>query len=454
MEKISITLDDSPASENSTSFEAEIAEAQKDLFSGDGIEELGEDEDSDSNPLPDINQISHLFEKGGVGLSSSEWIQVYYSLEKLCKDVNPASCRFFGKILGLEKNYYVAEITYRDEEEYEEEENEDEGDVTNDPEEAFDEEEEDDPLPKSNWKPKKKVPKEVPGQAGANKFIYFVCNELGGEWVKLPHCTPEEIVASRSIKKYFTGNLDSEIDSFPVFPGTEKNLLRAQIARITAGTVISPFGFFSFDGDEEEDYDEEENGPRTEALENPEFEGHPVSELVDDRMRTWVHSRLHISKRGRCVWWNPRGDEEEEEEEEDYDEERIQQPVVIPELGPDLLTSLSDDIEINGLQPWSTRLASTLGHSSHSVAVVKSNLWPGAVAVSDGKFFENIYIGWGVKFGFVGSYSPQKVDDFCQEFEPEEAEIDDPTVEEETAFKESQMIGEGEEEEEEEEYDD
>merc|ERR1712178_258482 len=148
IEKISITLDDSPTSENSTSFEAEIAEAQKDLFSGDGIEELGEEEDSGSNPLPDISQISHLFEKGGVGLSSSEWVQVYYSLEKLCKDVNPASCRFFGKILGLQKNYYVAEIQYRDEEEYEEEE-------------------EENPLPKSQWKPEKKVPKEVPGQAGA-----------------------------------------------------------------------------------------------------------------------------------------------------------------------------------------------------------------------------------------------------------------------------------------------
>ena len=58
------------------------------------------------------------------------------------------------------------------------------------------------------------------------------------------------------------------------------------------------------------------------------------------------------------------------------------------------------------------------------------------------------------RFSYNYWTSGQKVDDFCQEFEPEEAEIDDPTVEEETAFKESQMIGEGEEEEEEEEYDD
>jgi len=458
VDKVCLTLDlesNNSTETSSTSYESEIAELQKELFSGSGIEELGEDDEGEANPLPDVQQLSYLFEKGGVGLGDSEWVQVYFSLEKLCKDVNPQSCRFFGKILGLQNNYYVAEIQYRDEEEYEEEEEENEDNEDEIAEEEEEGEDNEDALPKSSYKAPKPVPKETPGQQGANKYIYFVCTELGGDWVKLPHCTPSEIQASRGIKKYFTGDLDAEVDSFPVFPGKEINLLRAQIGRIAAGTVIAPFGFFSFDGEEEEeDYDEAENGPRYEALENPEFEGHPVTDLVDDRLRTWVHSRLHIAKQGRCIWFNPKGDneDEEEEEEEEEDNERAESPV-IPETGPELLTSLADDVEVMGLQPWSTRLASSATHENHNVAVVKSNLWPGATAVSDGKFFENIYIGWGVKFGFANSFSPVIVDEFCKEFVPEEIEIDDPTVEEETAFKENEMVGEGEEEEEED-YDD
>ena len=48
--------------------------------------------------------------------------------------------------------------------------------------------------------------------------------------------------------------------TFPPFPGPgkEMNYLRAQIARITATTQISPNGYFASPEDEEED--EEEGG--------------------------------------------------------------------------------------------------------------------------------------------------------------------------------------------------
>lgn len=45
--------------------------------------------------------------------------------------------------------------------------------------------------------------------------------------------------------------------TYPPFPGNEANYLRAQIARISAGTHISPLGFYQFDEEEEE---EEEGG--------------------------------------------------------------------------------------------------------------------------------------------------------------------------------------------------
>ena len=41
--------------------------------------------------------------------------------------------------------------------------------------------------------------------------------------------------------------------SYPPFPGKEENYLRAQIARITATTHVSPTGYFQFEEAEEED---------------------------------------------------------------------------------------------------------------------------------------------------------------------------------------------------------
>ena len=51
-----------------------------------------------------------------------------------------------------------------------------------------------------------------------------------------------------------------QVVSYPPFPGNECNYLRAQIARISAGTHISPLGFYQFDEEEEE---EEEEGGNT-----------------------------------------------------------------------------------------------------------------------------------------------------------------------------------------------
>jgi radial spoke head protein 4A len=75
----------------------------------------------------------------------------------------------------------------------------------------------------------------------------------GKPWIKLPAVTPPQIVAGRKIKKFFTGKLDAPVISYPPFPGNESNYLRAQIARISAGTHISPLNFYQFDEEEEEE---------------------------------------------------------------------------------------------------------------------------------------------------------------------------------------------------------
>lgn len=92
-----------------------------------------------------------------------------------------------------------------------------------------------------------------------NKCTYnaFHFTPIAGEkWVKLPHVTPAQIVASRQIKKLFTGRLAAPVVSYPPFPGREENYLRSQIARISATTQISPTGYFQFEEGEEEEEEE------------------------------------------------------------------------------------------------------------------------------------------------------------------------------------------------------
>lgn len=44
-----------------------------------------------------------------------------------------------------------------------------------------------------------------------------------------------------------------QIVSYPPFPGTEANYLRAQIARISAATHVSPQGYYIFEENEDDD---------------------------------------------------------------------------------------------------------------------------------------------------------------------------------------------------------
>lgn len=117
--------------------------------------------------------------------------------------------------------------------------------------------------PQSTYKKPLEISAEETG-SGVNRNVYFVCNHLGDEWIELPSVTPSQIKASRQIKKILTGCLDSEICSYPIFPGTEINYLRCMIARISAGTHISPRGFFKADfnvkySDDESDDDVSED---------------------------------------------------------------------------------------------------------------------------------------------------------------------------------------------------
>ena len=96
-----------------------------------------------------------------------------------------------------------------------------------------------------------------------------------------------------------------------------------------------------------------------------------------------THLVLSIYLQGRCVWWNPIQKEEEEFEDEE-EEDREEAEIAEPEVGPPLLTPVSEDVEYNNTPPWSTKPSSNL-IPQFSIAVVHSNLWPGAHAFATGK---------------------------------------------------------------------
>ncbi|MGH0114881.1 UNVERIFIED_CONTAM: hypothetical protein FKN15_065805 [Acipenser sinensis] len=380
------TLRDEP--ESSAAFD--LAEIQKVLFSKGGAEgSEGQEVELVETPLPNVMELAFYFEQAGPALAEMSLLgEDPGNAGQLHSGRSGIPRGGGGRGGGGEEDIDEAEKDYGKDDDEDKERQEDL-----------------DPLPKSSYKPPPVVPKED-NHTGVNKFIYFVCSEPGKPWIKLPQLTPAHIIAARDIKKFFTGHLDTPIVSCPPFPGSEAAYLRAQIARISAGTHISLLGFYQFR--EEEGKEEEEEAVRDSFEENPDFEGTPVGELVDTS--TWVHHVQHILPQGRCVWVNlaqKKEDDFEEGEEEEEKEEEPDEPE--PEVGPPLLTPVSEDEEINNTPSWTGKLSSNL-ILQHAVAVMKSNLWPGAHAFATGKQQE--YLSG-----------------------PEIMEVDDPSVEEEQALK-------------------
>ena len=58
------------------------------------------------------------------------------------------------------------------------------------------------------------------------------------------------MMAARTIKVLFTGNLEREIYTNPFFFGQEKHYLRAQLSRISHSTSLLPVGVMKLEEDE------------------------------------------------------------------------------------------------------------------------------------------------------------------------------------------------------------
>ncbi|CAG9565720.1 unnamed protein product [Danaus chrysippus] len=424
---------------------------------GEEEQELDLEEDSFKPRIADLIDHNYYFREGGYGLPDSECYAVYIALNMLAIKEPVATVRFFGKIFGTKANYYVAEVDLTIEEldrrirEFEMKDMPGEGEgLEEDKAQELEEQKEmvgegegkeekpKEPVPPklpeipvSTFQPPPPIPVERPGQ-GVNKKVFYVCNQPGEPWICLPDVTPDQIRVARLTVRCMTGDLDAEVLTFPPFEGTERNYLRAQLARIQAATSISPQGFYTYGSGEEEDIDLEEGAGDMAFNPNPFYQGHTLKDLVDPNLTYWVHHGRYILNQGRTIWWNPNAGMEEGLEEEDDEGP----PPLTPESGPSLFSPLADDARLEGGVAWTPRSSTSL-LPDRSIAVLRSNVWPGAVAYSNvGKKSECLYVGWGLKAqppNFSPLQLPRPQDEYV--IGPEVMEMADPTFADEEAYR-------------------
>lgn len=160
--------------------------------------------------MPDIIQDNKfMYQWANINFGDHVCMLLQKSMQGLAKTSGATSLRFWGKITGTEKDYYIAEG------------------VAEAPPPANEEEP---PLPE-------------PRGQGINQYAYWVCNSPDeNKWTALPDLTPEDIDIARKVKFHFSGDLERRIITNPFLHNREKFLLRAQIARITLSTTLVPKG--------------------------------------------------------------------------------------------------------------------------------------------------------------------------------------------------------------------
>ena len=224
-----------------------------------------------------------MLEWANISFGAEDTYRLGKSIKRLALMSGAEALGFVGKIYGTQKDYWIANGRLRGSEE---------------------------PAEKGV----------EPRGEGVNTFVFWVTDNLLNDWIQLPDCKPEHIIAARKIKHIFTGDLNCEIDTNPSFPGKERHLLRATLARIFAATAIAPKGLFEMA--------EENEGEKPEAKFAEDF-------IIPDTeglrsLEAWANLHPIILKVGRTEHLAPEGLDEEAAaerlaalEEEDKKEERF-----------------------------------------------------------------------------------------------------------------------------------
>jgi len=327
-------------------------------------------------------QDAAIFRWAGVGFSQQESYHIGASLRSLAVDTpSIESLRLWGKVLGTEGDYLVAEGVLKS--------------IKRDPEAP----------------PGPPVLPDTPefdverrGE-GANIFTYWVSAGGCAPWVRLPAARASHIVASRAIKRILTGNLDAPVLSMPWFPGKERHLLRAQIARISSTCTLASKGWY------EED---EEAGPGQIKEAEDTAGGFPAQEeLASDA--GWVHRMPCLNKIGKCSYPDvdallgedpPLISEKQGEALKAQIEAEGEQKAMLSGIETDLSEAKEGKEFAEGVEvvAWSFKVFGDKGiykfgdaDKTHQVTAARSTIWPGATTVAQGTKFANIYVGYATK---------------------------------------------------------
>lgn len=361
--------------------------------------------------VPDLLTMGRMFEWAGVTLGENNFL-LQKSLARLAGKTGAAKIRFWGKIYGAQRDYYIAEgfLEGGDEGEGEEE----------------------------------KPADFEPRGTGVNQFVYWVTHDAFADWTQLPDILPRYLSVSRQIKVVFTGDLERELVTNPFFHGKEKHYLRAQIARIHHGTTLVPKGLYKTTEDDAKEIEGEE-------AEDEENKYVPQTENQCD-LSNWCHYPKGILKNSRTGHLEP-----EPQDDVEIEPEELLKMIEAKDPYDLRLTQISKDLEVEkGVQAWNirchgdkTRQPTLQGKTQHNgIVAVKSNRWPGSITLWKGDKWHQLYIGNGHKLELTRYFpvSPPEVPvdpEDCQEQpEPNPQHVDEPEVEQVEAEGEGKNEGE------------
>ena len=314
--------------------------------------------------MDDILTHAKLFEWGGISFSDDEWFKIRIAMKKLLTTNNCVTIRFFGKIYGINSDYYIIQGTPRH---YQM------------PAPPSEEEKVDESAQKEY--------EEIKGYEGINRYTFWVSNSLLESWYELPDITHEQLRIARMFKCHFTGNLNSKVKSYRPFPGKEMHLLKCQIIRILHSSSIIPSGYLKTNDNYKEpltgkvaEYNEEYQPPSFDEMKSPEFD-------------KWVHEEAYIFPNGKII-------------DTSITEGQVDRFRVIAEdEGYKVKEGEGENVNEIDKKYWKIKVVGDqMVHNKgegdpicHAVILVRNSRWPGTLCVwKEGKF-ANVYVGFAIK---------------------------------------------------------